>query len=40
VWGWRIPFLLAVTTLIAATLLRWNMPGELWLLPAAAFEKT
>jgi hypothetical protein len=29
VWGWRIPFLLAVTTLIAATLLRWNMPGEL-----------
>lgn len=26
VWGWRIPFLLAVTTLIAATLLRWNMP--------------
>ena len=28
VWGWRVPFLLAITTLVAATLLRMNMPGE------------
>lgn len=27
VWGWRIPFLIAITTLIAATILRYNMPG-------------
>jgi hypothetical protein len=27
VWGWRIPFLIAITTLIAATVLRYNMPG-------------
>lgn len=26
VWGWRVPFLLATTTLIAAIALRYNMP--------------
>lgn len=26
VWGWRVPFLLAVVTLIAAIALRYNMP--------------
>lgn len=28
VWGWRIPFLLAIFTLLAATILRYNMPGK------------
>jgi predicted MFS family arabinose efflux permease len=26
VWGWRVPFLLAVLTLVAAIVLRYNMP--------------
>eukprot|EP00878_Enallax_costatus_P018375 GHUV01019343.1.p1 GENE.GHUV01019343.1~~GHUV01019343.1.p1 ORF type:complete len:409 (+),score=85.82 GHUV01019343.1:278-1504(+) len=26
VWGWRVPFLLAIFTLVAATILRYNMP--------------
>jgi hypothetical protein len=26
VWGWRVPFLIAVITLIAAIVLRYNMP--------------
>lgn len=26
VWGWRVPFLLAIITLIAAIVLRYNMP--------------
>lgn len=26
VWGWRVPFLIAIVTLIAATLLRYHMP--------------
>jgi hypothetical protein len=26
IWGWRIPFLMAVVTLIAAVILRYNMP--------------
>lgn len=28
VWGWRVPFLLAIFTLVAATVLRYNMPGK------------
>lgn len=28
VWGWRVPFLLALLSLVAATILRYNMPGE------------
>jgi hypothetical protein len=37
-WGWRVPFLLAVTSLAAAVVLRYNMPGELraWPVPGAA----
>lgn len=26
VWGWRVPFLVAVITLVAAIVLRYNMP--------------
>jgi predicted MFS family arabinose efflux permease len=26
VWGWRVPFLVAIVTLVAAILLRYNMP--------------
>jgi hypothetical protein len=26
VWGWRLPFLLAIVTLVAAITLRYNMP--------------
>jgi hypothetical protein len=26
VWGWRVPFLLAIVTLFAAVTLRYNMP--------------
>jgi predicted MFS family arabinose efflux permease len=26
VWGWRVPFLLAIVTLVAAMALRYNMP--------------
>jgi predicted MFS family arabinose efflux permease len=26
VWGWRLPFLLAIVTLVAAIVLRYNMP--------------
>lgn len=26
VWGWRVPFLLAIVTLVAAIVLRYNMP--------------
>lgn len=25
-WGWRVPFLLAIITLVAAIALRYNMP--------------
>jgi predicted MFS family arabinose efflux permease len=26
VWGWRVPFLIAIVTLVAAIVLRYNMP--------------
>lgn len=26
VWGWRVPFLVAILTLVAAIALRYNMP--------------
>jgi predicted MFS family arabinose efflux permease len=26
IWGWRVPFLMAIATLIAAVILRYNMP--------------
>eukprot|EP00879_Flechtneria_rotunda_P003299 GHRR01003524.1.p1 GENE.GHRR01003524.1~~GHRR01003524.1.p1 ORF type:complete len:498 (+),score=121.17 GHRR01003524.1:1133-2626(+) len=29
VWGWRVPFLMAITTLAAAVILRYNMPESI-----------